>query len=113
MRRTCRKSFVRDEKIGRQIRRLVRRVVSRLKPDKVFLFGSFARGDYNEASDVDLLVVGDFQGRFFDRIGKVLELNDTSLSVEPLVYTREEFEKMLRNKNPFLSHVLKEAVALV
>jgi len=32
-------------------------IVSRVRPDKIILFGSYARGDYNLNSDVDLLVL--------------------------------------------------------
>ncbi len=108
----CRKIAFPNQKIGRQITRLVHKIKSRLKPDRIFLFGSFARGDYSEASDVDLLIVGKFKEKFFDRIGKVISLNDTELPVEPLVYTPEEFSKMSREKNPFLSRVLKEAIIM-
>ena len=39
------------------IRRYVRQIVDKFQPDKVILFGSYARGDQREGSDVDLLVV--------------------------------------------------------
>ncbi len=39
------------------IRRYVRQVIEKFQPDKVILFGSYARGDQREGSDVDLLVV--------------------------------------------------------
>lgn len=77
---------------------------------EVYLYGSFARGDIHEGSDMDLLVIGDFTERLFDRIGKVLALTD--LPIEPLVYTVEEFEEMKKSGNPFLSEVLKTAVRL-
>lgn len=39
------------------IHRYARKIAERFKPDKIILFGSFAYGDPNEHSDVDLLVV--------------------------------------------------------
>jgi predicted nucleotidyltransferase len=39
------------------IRRYVRQVAERFKPDKIILFGSFADGSSHEDSDVDLLVI--------------------------------------------------------
>jgi predicted nucleotidyltransferase len=39
------------------IRKYARQVAERFKPDKIILFGSFAYGEPNEDSDVDLLVV--------------------------------------------------------
>jgi len=32
---------------------------------EVYLFGSFAKGEVHEASDIDLIIVGDFKEKFF------------------------------------------------
>src|SRR5437016_6587810 len=45
------------------IRDLVDRIAVRFKPQKIILFGSYARGDFTRDSDVDLLVVMDTRGR--------------------------------------------------
>jgi len=76
----------------------------------VYLYGSFATGEIHEGSDIDLIIVGDFKERFFDRIGKILELTD--LPIEPLVYTRAEFDKMMRG-NLFLNEIFKYARKMV
>ena len=48
------------------------RILTRLKSDpsvrQVLLFGSLARGDARDHSDIDLIVVKDTQMRFFDRL---------------------------------------------
>ncbi len=82
-----------------------------LPVDEIYLFGSFAKKEIHEGSDIDLLIIGDFKERFFDRIGKVLDLTD--LPIEPLVYTKEEFEEMKKNKNPLILEVLKTGIRLV
>jgi predicted nucleotidyltransferase len=48
------------------IRRIVRRIVDRFEPEQVILFGSHARGEAGPDSDVDLLVVMDFEGSAFE-----------------------------------------------
>lgn len=40
-----------------EIQRMVRRIVSRFRPERIILFGSHARGEAGPDSDVDLLVV--------------------------------------------------------
>ena len=49
-------------RVGREIRRMVKRIVERFDPDKIILFGSHARGDAGPDSDVDLLVVMPLEG---------------------------------------------------
>jgi len=78
--------------------------------EKISLYGSYARGEIHEGSDIDLIIAGDFRERFFERIGRILELTD--LPVEPLVYTPEEFEAMKASKNPFIEEVLRTGIEL-
>ena len=40
-----------------QIHKIISIIVSLASPDKIILFGSYARGDNNEKSDIDLLIV--------------------------------------------------------
>jgi predicted nucleotidyltransferase len=89
------------------LRKIVGRIVEKYKPKRIYLFGSYARGDFNEGSDVDLVVVGDFKERFIDRIGGILRLNDTDLEIEPMAYTEEEFERMDNRGNRFIEAVKK------
>ncbi|MHC1591142.1 MAG: nucleotidyltransferase domain-containing protein [Candidatus Helarchaeales archaeon] len=92
--------------------RIVHEIKKKLRPSRIYLFGSLSRGDFHELSDVDLVIVGDFKVPFFKRIGLVLDLNDTDLEVEPLVYTEEEFIKMKEEGNFFILHVLKESIEI-
>jgi predicted nucleotidyltransferase len=78
-------------------------------PLRVIVFGSFARGDTHEGSDLDLIVVKDTDERFFDRIGRVRDAClDIDVDVQPLVYTPAEVEEMLASGNSFLETVLAE-----
>ena len=40
----------------KEIRQMVRRIVSQFRPERIILFGPYARGDAGPDSDVDLLV---------------------------------------------------------
>ena len=56
------------------IDRMVKRIVKRFRPERIILFGSHARGDAGPDSDVDLLVVMDFEG---SKLQKMVELRGT------------------------------------
>jgi len=84
-------------------------IVQGYQPDRVILFGSLARGDACEGSDVDLLVIkSDATGRLSDRIGEVLQFCSGRIDVEPLVYTPGELERMVNAGNPLVQQALKE-----
>lgn len=108
MHKLCRINIDDREKVYRQVNELAKELKEKHNVKRVYLYGSFARGDFHEASDIDLIVVGEFEGRMHERIAKVLDL--TSLPIEPLVYTEEEFEQM--KQKPFLQEILATAIEL-
>lgn len=76
------------------IQEAVKRIVAAAHPSQIILFGSYARGDADEGSDLDLLVVEPEvknPGEEMMRLHKLLwSLN---IAVDVLVCSREEFEK--------------------
>ena len=106
MRKLCNVDISRSDEIFEKIERYKDKVVQELKPERIILFGSFARGDFNEGSDVDLIVVCSWEQDFLDRIKVLLDLNRFGLPLEPVGYTEEELEKMLAEGNRFITEVL-------
>ena len=103
----------RSQEIFSKIKRYKGIIIQKLRPDLIMLFGSFARRDFNEGSDVDLLVVADFRENFLDRIKLLLELNnELKLPLEPVGYTIEEFSEMLKKGNRFILRILEEGEIL-
>lgn len=78
----------------------------------LILFGSWARGEAGTWSDVDVLVVSDaFRGLPVpDRIGLLLE--HARPPIQPLGYTFEELENMVRKANPLALSALVEGIFL-
>jgi len=76
----------------------------------VILFGSLARGDFHEGSDIDLILIGDFPQRFHLRSIPFRELTD--LPIEPICYTQDEFEALILEGNSFIQTVLREGIRL-
>lgn len=97
--------------MNKEVESLVSQIRRRYNPQRIILFGSFARGDYDKYSDIDMLIIKDTNKRFLDRIGEVLNACDYSRPFEPLVYTPEEIADMSR-WNFFIKRVLKEGKVL-
>jgi len=69
------------------------------------IFGSFAWGEENSGSDVDLLVVGETEHA--ELIERILELESTlQREVDLQLYGMEEFQRKLKEGNHFLSAIL-------
>ena len=85
----------------------------RYNPEKIILFGSYARGDTDEYSDLDVVIIKNTEKRFIERLVEVAKYLDNDLGkVDVFVYTREEFEDMQRRGNPFIEKVLTEGRVL-
>ena len=93
----------------------ISRVVAALmpyQPERVLLFGSAARGEADEYSDLDLIVVKQTDERFIQRSIQATRLMPANVITDILVYTPEEWRRMVEEYNPFIEQVLKDAVVL-
>jgi len=101
-----------NRKSNKIVKRFIKLIIKKFNLKKIIIFGSFARGDYRKGSDLDLIIVGKFKERFIDRIGKIIELNDSDLEIEAMVYTEEEFQKMIQERRPFIEQALEEGIVV-
>lgn len=81
---------------------------------EAYLYGSFARGEIGPDSDIDCMVVADTgvpflrRGRLFD------DLRDRLPSLEILVYTRDEFDRLTTDPSPgFWRSVSKDLLRIL
>lgn len=76
-------------------------------PERILLFGSLARGDWDEESDVDVVVVYRTPKRFLDRLEELHLRWQLPVAVDILAYTPEEFDEMLVER-AFLQDIVAE-----
>jgi predicted nucleotidyltransferase len=95
---------------------LRRRVCSKFAVESVILFGSVARGEADEESDVDLLIV---TAKPLDRLVRhqitkiIFQVNlKYGTNFSSLVVDRENWEKGLLSSSPIREEILKEGVPL-
>ena len=77
------------------------------------MFGSVARGEADEWSDLDLVVIADTERTFFERFRDFVALYEVWPRLDLLVYTPAEFERMVEEENPFFLQVLEEGVEVL
>ena len=92
---------------------IVKRIAIKFNPDKIILFGSYAAGNPNSDSDIDLLIIKDTDlprhKRSFD-IQKLLI--GSMIPMDILVYTTKEFEQEKKEKSSFLYTAIKTSKIL-
>lgn len=106
MYKVCNINLEQRGQIAKQLEQYCQEIVGKLNPQAIILFGSYAIDDINEGSDIDIMVIADFQVGFLDRIKLLLDLNHLELPIEPIGYTSEEFEGLKQAGNPFITRVL-------
>lgn len=85
----------------------------RYDPERIILFGSYARGEADEYSDLDVVVIKQTEQRFLERLIEAARCLDNDLGkVDVFVYTWEEFEEMKQSGNPFIEQVLAEGIVI-
>lgn len=96
-------------KLENALRQAVDQIARHYKPERIYVFGSMARGDVHEDSDLDLLIIKETDQPFLARVNDVLSIVDVDVPIELLVYTPEELRRMKEEGRDFILTVLEEA----
>lgn len=79
--------------IEKQITKIISQIVKKFHPEKIVLFGSYARGEANPDSDIDLLVVMPVEGSKREKAVEIgVALHNIKIPKDIIVTTPEEFE---------------------
>ncbi len=95
-----------------KIKKLIEKIVEEYKPEKIYLFGSYAWGNPDKDSDVDIFIIKDTEKDRLKRQLEVRRLIKGRLPVDVLVYTPEEIEKRLKMRDFFIEDILSKGKAV-
>jgi HEPN domain-containing protein/predicted nucleotidyltransferase len=84
------------------------------QPEQIILFGSRARGDAGEHSDIDLIVIKETGTPYRERFRESSEYLPEMLGVgvDVIVYTPEEVEGKIEARSPFLAAAFTDGVVV-
>jgi predicted nucleotidyltransferase len=92
---------------------MVQAIVEEVRPRRIYLFGSRARGNQTADSDIDLLIVEDQE--FGPQRSRWSELKRIRKALRPfripkdiLVYSQDEFETWEDSINHIVAHAVRE-----
>ena len=95
------------------IAQMVQRIVAEFDPQKIILFGSYARGMAGPDSDVDLMVVMPVQGsRRQKRVAIRTALSGMGMAKDVIVVTPEEVERYRDMAGTLIRPALREGKVL-
>lgn len=91
------------EKVRKLVEEYAKLVISKMKVNKIILYGSYARGDYRANSDIDVAVVVSKENVSKDiikQMGQLVRLTrNISFDIEPILLIEEE------DKSGFLENI--------
>ena len=99
------------------LQRMVRAIVSEVDPEQVILFGSRARGDHRDDSDIDLIVLeaepfGPRRSRHKELVRLHQALAGFHVPADVLVYSRDDVDYWRDSLNHVLARALREGKVL-
>lgn len=109
-----------SKNVNKELQEFIKKVQELLgvRLKKVILYGSYARGDYNKQSDVDIMILTDLSFEeieaYRDKISDIaydIELSK-GIILSPVIKNIEKYNSRI-NFVPFYKNVEKEGVVLV
>lgn len=95
------------------VREVADRIVETVHPERIILFGSRARGDSGEASDLDILViVKSVEPRHRRSVPIYGALSDVLVPMDIIVYSPDEVEEWSEVPQAFVTTAIREGRVL-
>jgi len=94
--------------------KILKRIVDLLSKDKdinkIIVFGSYLKNK-EKASDIDLLIEGNFKGRIIERRMRIYDILDEihgKIAIDIIPLTQSEINELLKKGSIFIGEILKE-----
>ncbi len=95
-----------------EIEALARRIAEQFQPEKIILFGSYAYGNPTPDSDVDLLVIMDFEGHSARKAAEIRYYLNPAFPLDVLVKKPQDAIARAAAGDFFVQDVLEEGKVL-
>jgi len=107
--------MVRKKEVKKIISEMVEKIATSYQPLRIILFGSYAYGNPDEDSDIDLLIIKKTNERPIDRWMSVCTLvsdRTRRIPFEPIVVTPEELENRIKGGDQFIEEIITKGELL-
>lgn len=90
----------------KKINNVVKEIVSCFNPDKIILFGSYAKGVSRQESDVDLLVVMQTEKSFIQQSIEIAQKVEHNFGLDIIVRSPEKLKERIKLGDFFLQDIV-------
>ena len=102
------------ENILETTKSFVKCAVKHLQVVEAYLIGSYARGDFNAWSDIDIVIIAEnIPESPIKRLDLVKECLSKFPDVEPIIISHAHYEKLKIKRNPIISEIETHGIKLV
>jgi uncharacterized protein len=95
-----------------QIEALSEQIVAKFQPERIILFGSYAYGQPNEGSDVDLLVILPFEEMPVQKAISIRQQVDYPFSLDLMARTPTQIKQRLEMGDFFIQDIITRGKVL-
>jgi len=95
-----------------EIKKFGRQIGQQFGAGRVILFGSYAKGTVTDDSDVDLLVIGPFEGSSVDKSVEIRLKLRPAFPMDLIVRTPEKVRQRIDMGDSFMREIIEEGKVL-
>ena len=88
----------------------IKKTLKNIDAEFIFIFGSFARGEFNSKSDVDLMIIGDVKSMEVYKKTREIE-KEINREINPIILKIEDLKK--QKNSGFIKDIFKKGIIMV
>ena len=94
------------------IKKYSHKIAEEFNPEKIILFGSAARNKQNKNSDVDLMIIMDYEGRAVEQAFRIRKNIPPSFPIDIFVRRPEQINRRIKKGDFFIKEILEDGIVL-
>lgn len=97
--------------MNERIELIKNQILSKFQPTRIILFGSAAKGNFNNSSDVDLCIIQEYQNKKRALLDLYTEL-DCDFPFDIVLYSEKDWNDNVEDKGSFAHLIMKTGVQI-